>query len=332
MSIQVDIHYINQIAPYLRNFKRVGDRYNFSCCICGDSKKDKSAARGWFFVNQEINFKCYNCNAPYSFHAIIKLLNPALSKQYYLDKLTGGKSILTKKIELPKKQEVIIKSTDIDLPNAFEIELLYNYLKARKIPEKFYKDIYFAERFKEWTNTKKETFTGDGLMYEHSRIIFPFRDYDGKAFGFSARGMKNETPKYLIIKFDDTEEKIFGLDRIDLNKHIYAVEGQIDSMFIDNCVAVAGAAFNNKFCKRHKNNLTQIYDNEPRSKAIMDMLDKSIKEGYNVFIWPDIYKTKDINDLIMSGKTKEQVKEMIDANTFSGMEAKFRYNQWRKIR
>ena len=47
----------------------------------------------------------------------------------------------------------------------------------------------------------------------------------------------NEQPKYLTIKFDDTKQKVFGLDRINLQEHIYIVEGPIDSMFINNCLA-----------------------------------------------------------------------------------------------
>ena len=50
-----------------------------------------------------------------------------------------------------------------------------------------------------------------------------------------------EQPKYLTIKFDDTKQKVFGLDRINLQEHIYIVEGPIDSMFINNCLVAGGA-------------------------------------------------------------------------------------------
>ena len=35
-----------------------------------------------------------------------------------------------------------------------------------------------------------------------------------------------------------TKQKVFGLDKINLQEHIYIVEGPIDSMFIDNCLAL----------------------------------------------------------------------------------------------
>ena len=31
------------------------------------------------------------------------------------------------------------------------------------------------------------------------------------------------------------------MDRVDKNKHVYVVEGPLDSLFVDKCIAVAGA-------------------------------------------------------------------------------------------
>ena len=42
-------------------------------------------------------------------------------------------------------------------------------------------------------------------------------------------------------------------------------------------------------------------------------------------------KHKDINDMIMSGYTKEQIQEIIDDNTFSGAAAQLRFVKWKKI-
>ena len=35
--------------------------------------------------------------------------------------------------------------------------------------------------------------------------------------------------------------KLYGLDKVNLTEKIYVVEGPIDSMFIDNSIAMAGA-------------------------------------------------------------------------------------------
>ncbi len=59
----VDDLYINRLSIRLEKFKRVKNSlYNFRCPFCGDSKKNKNKARGYFFlVKVRIVYKCKNC-------------------------------------------------------------------------------------------------------------------------------------------------------------------------------------------------------------------------------------------------------------------------------
>ena len=57
--------------------------------------------------------------------------------------------------------------------------------------------------------------------------------------------------------------KTIGLDRIDMSKQIYAVEGPLDSLFLDNCIAVGGSDLN-----KLESDVIIIFDNEPRNKEI----------------------------------------------------------------
>ena len=41
-------------------------------------------------------------------------------------------------------------------------------------------------------------------------------------------------------------------------------------------------------------------------------------------------KPKDINEMILSGKTSQEILDIIDANTYSGIEAQLRFSTWRK--
>ena len=52
--------------------------------------------------------------------------------------------------------------------------------------------------------------------------------------------------------------------------------------------------------------------------------------GYSVCIWPDNIKEKDINDMIMSGKTTGDIVDVIDNNTYSGLHADFQLSRWSK--
>jgi hypothetical protein len=42
-------------------------------------------------------------------------------------------------------------------------------------------------------------------------------------------------------------------------------------------------------------------------------------------------KCKDINDMVISGYTKEEIQEIITNNTLSGVAAKLRFAEWRRI-
>ena len=121
-------------------------------------------------------------------------------------------------------------------------------------------------------------------------------------------------------------DKIFGLNRIDKNKPLFAVEGPIDSLFLDNCIAVAGADFN-----KLPLDYTIIFDNERRNRELLKQIEKTIDNGYKVVLWPDNVKEKDINDMILSGKTKQEIKSTIENNTYQGTMAKMRLTTWRKV-
>jgi hypothetical protein len=172
---------------------------------------------------------------------------------------------------------------------------------------------------------KPNTFTN--LNGEHPRLIIPFYDTTGNLFAIQGRAFGKEQPKYLTIKLDETKQKVYGLERINFQKHIYITEGPIDSLFIDNCLAAAGADL---ILKASPENVTYIFDNEPRNKEIVTRMYKMIDKNYNIFIWPDIIKSKDINDLIISGKSNTEIQTIISTNTHSGLSALTKLNTWKK--
>ena len=145
-------------------------------------------------------------------------------------------------------------------------------------------------------------------------------------FAAQGRAFGNETPKYLTVKFQD-QPKIFGLDRVDLSKRVYVVEGPLDSLFVKNCLAVAGADFGDL---PFRENATIILDNEPRSKEIIKRMEKLIEYNYELVIWPDNIKEKDINDMILSD-SKLNILKIINKCTFSGLEAKLKLANWKLI-
>ena len=320
----VDSKYIGLVSSRLQKFKRVkSDLYNFRCPICGDSQRNKNKARGYIYaVKNNTNFKCHNCGASLSFNNFLKEMDPTLHKQYTLEKFKEGhtgRNFVVEESVFEFSKPVFKKK--LDLPKASEVSVAKEYLEKRKLnPEKF----YFAHKFKEWTNAQKVTF--DTIGRDESRIIIPMYDRDNNLIGFQGRSLIPNSVKYITVMLDEEAPKIYGLNTIDQNLPIYVVEGPFDSTFVNNSVALCGSDGDLGYFKG--SDVILVYDNEPRNREIVNRIGKCISRGQSVVIWPSGIIEKDINDMVLSGLN---VMDVLKSNTYSGLEAKIKFNNWKKI-
>ena len=331
MSSYIDIKYLNIVSPQLQKFKKKSDNlWNFRCPYCGDSQKNKTKARGFIYKKKnDLFFKCHNCGVGTTVGKMIEYLDSKIHKDYIMERYKTGSDTITPKPEF-KFNEPVFRKKDVFKPLKSISELEENHpvrkiVEKRKLPKEALKDIYLCNSFFKFTNTlipnKFPILDGD-----HPRLMIPFRNEKGEIFAYQGRAFGNEQPKYITIKLDGKADKIFGLDRVDKSKHFYVCEGPLDSLFINNCLAVGGSDFD-----RLEGNFTVIFDNEPRNKEINKQIEKTINSGRKIVLWPEKIKEKDINDMILSGMSKEEIKEIITNNTFSGAGAKLRFAEWRKI-
>jgi transcription elongation factor Elf1 len=319
----VDSKFIGLVSPKLQKFKRVkADLYNFRCPICGDSKKNKSKTRGYLYaVKANTNFKCHNCGASMSLNNFLKHVDPAVHKQYVMEKFKEGhtgRSFVTEepefKFEAPKFKK------KLQLPKASENPKSSGYLTARKLnPDNF----YYAEYFKKFVNSLKPTF--DDTKHDEERIIIPLY-YEKNLIGLQGRSINPNPVKYITVMLDDDAPKIYGLDNIRRDAPVYITEGPFDSTFIRNAIAMCGADLD--ISRWGISNPVWIYDNEPRNREITNRISKTIDSGQSVVIWPESIDDKDINDMVMNGL---DVQSVIESNTYSGLEAKLKFTTWKKI-
>ena len=320
----VDSKYIGLVSSRLQKFKRVkADLYNFRCPICGDSQRNKNKARGYIYaVKNNTNFKCHNCGASLSFNNFLKEIDLTLHKQYTLEKFKEGHTGRNFVVEEPKfdfKKPVFKKS--LDLPKASTNPVAREYLERRKLdPEKF----YFANKFKEWTNTQKVTF--DTIGRDESRIIIPMYDTDSNLIGFQGRSLGPNSVKYITVMLADDSPKLYGLEKVDSSEPVYIVEGPFDSTFIKNAVAMCGSDVDIR--SFDWGDYIYVFDNEPRNREIVNRISKTINRGDKVVIWPTNIQHKDINDMVLAG---HDIMSMLESNTYSGLEAKVKFNIWKKI-
>ena len=167
------------------------------------------------------------------------------------------------------------------------------------------------------------------------RIIIPFYDSDKKLIAFQGRAFTNTLLRYITIKIHEDSPKIFGLDRLDLKKPFYVVEGPFDSMFLPNCIAMAGSDVNLKDQTDIADAMdqgmgTMVFDNEPRNKEIIARMEKVIENGWKICIWPDSVACKDLNDMVLASIQESRIIEIINTNTYHRLFAKTQLAQWRK--
>ena len=320
----VDSKYIGLVSSRLQKFKKVkNDLYNFRCPICGDSQKHKNKARGYFYVvKNNTNFKCHNCGASLSLNNFLKTIDTTLHKQYTLEKFKEGHTGKGFVVEAPKLEfKKPVFKTKLDLPRASENGVAKEYLTKRKLdPEKF----YFTDSFKKWANSKKQTF--DSTYRDEARIIIPMYDKTKTLIGFQGRSLVPNSVKYITVMLNDDSPKLYGLESIDEEKPIYIVEGPFDSTFVENAVAMCGSDVDIRTLGWGDH--IWVLDNEPRNREIVNRIAKLIDRGEKVVIWGNTVNEKDINDMVLSG---HNVQEMIESNIYSGLEAKLKFNLWKKI-
>lgn len=319
-------------------------RANFRCPLCGDSQKNKFKRRGYILERSGyLIFYCHNACGTIGFEKFLKDHHGDLYTMYkfdlFKDMRQSNNVIKIEDIEDDEEEEFIEdvqdkELSDVGLPGVLECDHAYNYVRDRLIPEERLDDIYYTDYFYHFINSHvPNKFPNHYLERLDRRIVLPMRDFDGRIFGFIGRAIdKDNQLRYITIKIDDSMPKLFGLDQVDRSQRVFVAEGPIDSLFIDNGIALAGTDGNPMSVFERKNDFVMVLDNQPRAPDVIKKYEKYIHLGYNVVVWPSYIKQKDINDMIMEGGyTIEQVNNIIRENTFSSALLRVKFSNWRKI-
>jgi len=333
--LHIDLKYINQCSFKFDLFKRKDDYlYNFRCPICGDSTKKKNKARGYVYKKGNgMFYKCHNCGIGLTLGGLLKQVDPGLYSEYVLERYSSGVSGRKAdkdpdfKFEEPKfnTNDKLIDSLMDRCDKLDEDHDVIKYLSERKIPKNTWRRLYFiddiskvgqlAEKYKERIKTQEP------------RLVMPFFDVDGKLTALNMRALGESSLRYILVKINEEAPTIFGLDSISNDTTVNIVEGPLDSLFLPNCIACAGTSFN-KINSLNIPDRRIIIDNQPKNKEVCRLMGSFIEDGESVVIWPDTVKEKDINDMVLAGLDVENI---INYNTFNGLEAKLRFTKWKKI-
>ncbi len=335
MSLLTDQLYAGMLAPYVRNFTRKAKAFNFSCPICGDSQTHASKARGYLFPSGDrLVYMCHNCNTPVrTLHGLLMQVDPNLAGQYKTDIFIEGKRerpaavlpamALTKSSIHPSLQKI---ST---LP---QTHFAKKYVQDRQIPSDKHYLLYFTDAFKAFCN-KVDPLTFEEIVEDEPRLVIPLFDKDGNVNGYQGRSFDPfHQLKYMTVLTHESNPKLFGLERLDPNMQTIVFEGPIDALFIDNSIATCGGRLDTGLQEHgiSPDRCVVVYDNEPRSIFTVRKMRKAIDSGYKVCFWPQNV-AGDVNQMILDGVTRQEIREIILANSYSGLRASLEMTRWKKI-
>ena len=343
MSLYIDLKYTNQIAHRFEKFSRKNDYlFNVRCPICGDSKKNLSKMRGFIFRKEnDMFYKCHNCGQGLSLGNLIKYIDPNLYKEYILERFKngeGGKSNFKKpsfNIPSPRfgkvEKEKIFEHAEwlSKLPSG---HFCLVYCTNRGFLSRIADRLLFTSNYRQFIDALVPNH--EKKLIDDARLIIPFYDEYNNLIAVSGRALEtsDKTLRYITIRTTDSTDKlIYGMDTVDTSKTVYVVEGPIDSFFINNAVAAGDANLTAVADKLGIDNTVLIYDNEPRNKEIVNMVERAVKNNYRVVIWPNNVEGKDINEMILDGMTESEIKEIIDTNTISGLRSLTEFTYWKKL-
>lgn len=333
----IDVTYVRQLSYRLEGFKekKTGELFTCRCPLCGDSAKKKNKKRGYFYTHKgALSYRCFNCGASMSFGRFLKDFDVNLYNRYTFDRYKAGATHQDTRTDddlhqaIQKISEKKSEASDglISIVNLPDTHPAKKYVEGRKIPEKHWSDIFYVKKFFAWASQHTDKFSSYGKSGDHPRLILPWRGTDDVMFSYSARAFGKETPKYYNIVLDESYEKVYGLNRVDRSKPVYVLEGQIDSLCIDNAVAVGTSSL-------HIYDGGDIYipDRDVRNKEILDITKRLIDTGKRVCMLPSTFQYKDLNEAAKDGLSSACIEKVILENTYQGLEAQLRFSKWKKF-
>jgi len=343
MSLIIDQKYVGMISHRLRNFKRKQDYvWNFSCPLCGDSKKNVLKARGYVYKKgNNLFYSCKNCGIGTSVGKLLEQVDGSLYKEYILERYKAGESGTSNYTKptfnvpsprfdkLDKQKQFEHAEFCSDLPSG---HFCLDYLNNRQIPKEFYSQLLFTSHYKQFIDALVPNH-GKKLI-DDARVIIPFYDVYNNLIAVSGRALEtnDRTLRYITIRTTDSEEKlVFGMDKVSVHEPVRIVEGPIDSLFIKNCVASGDSSLTTVADNISAGKKVLVFDNEPRNKEIVKLMQESIKSNHHIVIWPNTIEAKDINEMVMSGISVDEIEAIISSNTFSGLEAQTKFVFWKKV-
>jgi len=306
---------IEKITDYLPSaYKKTSKDINFSCPICGDSKKDRNKKRGHLYL-ENARYFCFNCDASCSALELLKHLSGedyhSLKRQYIKEtfKSGGSSSQSTSSVCTSSSMNDSLNSLQSVIPDSWKNPLSLDaetYLRKRKIFDAPFLD---DQEFYTCYDKEKREFILIPWVINGVECYYQINDY------------KKHAERKYIFPYDKTK-MIYGLDNVDRSfQYVICFEGVYDSLFVKNGIAIGGKSLTanqlvllKTMFPYHK--IVMALDND---KAGKDAAMKAIKNDPSMMFFNLIGKypdAKDINELVIN---RNNVNLFSDKNVVKSM-------------
>lgn len=302
------------------------------CPICGDSQKKKNSKRLHLYIkNNETRINCFNSGCECTnktTYGFLKSFFPNLLDNYKrenfvqnLSHLSGNQpedvfagiaENIAKDIpEIKEVKPVLTHNLFEYFENILEHDDALAYLSRRGFD-------YFNSKY-EWYFGKQDLQIGDKLYKLTNALIIPLY-YQDEMYGFYSRNIHSKE-FFTYMPDQNVGYKIAFWFDINKEKETLITEGIFDCLSINyqNKIALMGAKIPEERLKELVNPLF-VLDND--KTGILNSIAYA-KRGYNVFIQPNEYKEKDMNELMLNHPDLD-IYKMIKENTYSGIGAEIR--------
>jgi hypothetical protein len=310
-----------------------GEKLNFACPYCGDSKTDSKKKRGNLYPERGF-YKCYNDGCG------VKADLPKFIAKFSLKYSLGIPDVKSSEVkwvpQTSKKKRgslielLINKNASDHLLKIEEVAHRFSLTPCSEIDPDTELGLFISGRSLDNLPAFNRCSYFDSR--EDKIYLFNLDQRSGKILGFAIRRIGEDTfgPKYLIKNYSelkkngliknisddilsdiDNVNNYFNVLNVDFSKPIMVTEGQIDAMFLNNAIATTGISKSKLLLENllTKSNTLILFDSDSAGKTQSIDL---IKKGYRVFLWNQVMSDlrkrfsadyrivrliKDVNDL-----------------------------------
>jgi hypothetical protein len=217
-------------------------------------------------------------------------------------------------------------------------DVVLDYARRRKIPEKFYPSLHANMSV---LNITSQIEKYNSLKFDPKPVlIIPFYNKDRNYSHICCRAIDNDASfRYYVFEVNQDHPSLWGLEFINWSEQVYIFEGPIDAMCLPNSLAIGGSVGTGTldYINSHINNTKDVcfvYDNEIfKNKQIYKQVKSRIQQGYSVVIYDRYFDGKDTNEVVANERmTLNELIAYYKSRTFAGLSATLELAHQSKIK